>query len=232
MRTETIGAATLYLADCRDVLPTLAPVDAVVTDPPYGTENAGGGYGRRQNYDIGDGRGRVISNDADLSVVADVWPMLSRIVPLGWVLAFYSPRMTPEFCAATAALPWFGGLTWFKRQPGLGRTIRYNHEAVAVFRQGDAPTPPAAIFSTLHGFCAPVDHPHLRPVDVLAEMVTFAARAGQSVLDPFMGTGTTGVACAKLGRRFVGVEIEPKYFDMACRRIEAAGRHADLFVTA
>ena len=52
----------------------------------------------------------------------------------------------------------------------------------------------------------------------------------QTILDPFMGSGTTGVAAVKLGRRFIGIEIEPKYFDIACRRIEEATRQRDLFV--
>ena len=63
-------------------------------------------------------------------------------------------------------------------------------------------------------------------------MVSNASRQGHTVIDPFMGSGTTGVACVKLGRKFIGIEIEPKYFDIACRRIEAAYAQPDLFVSA
>ena len=55
---------------------------------------------------------------------------------------------------------------------------------------------------------------------------------GQTILDPFMGSGTTGVACARLGRSFIGIEIEPRYFDIACKRIEDAYKQADLFIAA
>jgi site-specific DNA-methyltransferase (adenine-specific) len=59
--------------------------------------------------------------------------------------------------------------------------------------------------------------------------VSLASRRNETIIDPFMGSGTTGVACAKLGRKFIGIEIEPKYFDIACRRIEAAYKQPDLF---
>ncbi len=74
---------------------------------------------------------------------------------------------------------------------------------------------------------AECDHPHAKPVDLLWQLVEPVAGC---ILDPFMGSGTTGVACAKLGRKFIGIEIEPKYFDIACRRIEAAYKQPDMFV--
>lgn len=229
-RRVVIGAAELWLGDCRNVLPLLGEMNAVITDPPYGTEALGGGYGRRQNWDIGDRNGRVIAGDTDLSVVETVWPLLGGCVSSGWVLAFFSPGKTPEFIAATRGLPWFGSLVWYKRTPGLGYHIRYNHESVGVFRIGEPPRPDDAIISVLHGWVAPVEHPHLKPVEVLSEMVEWATLPSQTVLDPFMGSGTTGVACARLGRKFVGCEIDPGYFDIACRRIEEAQKQSDLFI--
>jgi len=71
-------------------------------------------------------------------------------------------------------------------------------------------------------------HPNEKPVDLLRHICEKAP--GNTILDPFMGSGTTGVACARLGRKFIGCEIEPRYFDIACRRIEAAYRQADMFV--
>ena len=66
----------------------------------------------------------------------------------------------------------------------------------------------------------------------MKELVSLFTDVGKTILDPFMGSGTTGVACAKLGRKFIGIEIEPKYFDIACRRIEAAYAQPDMFVPA
>ena len=231
-RVEHIGGATLYLGDCRTILPALSGVDAVVTDPPYGTQDLGGGYGRRQNWDTGDGNGRTILFDRDLSVVAEVWPLFSACMTSGWVAAFFSARKTPEFIAATTSVPWFGSLVWYKGAPGLGYHIRYNHESIGVFRIGNPSRPPDAIISTLQGWCDPTDHPHAKPVSVVTRIVEWASTPGSVVCDPFAGSGTTGVACARLGRRFVGIEIHEPYFDIACRRIEQAYRQRDLFVDA
>ena len=64
----------------------------------------------------------------------------------------------------------------------------------------------------------------------MVELLSDFTNHGQTILDPFMGSGTTGVACAKLGRKFIGIELKPKYFDIACERIEAAYKQPDLFV--
>lgn len=74
------------------------------------------------------------------------------------------------------------------------------------------------------------EHPNEKPIEVVEQLVATHSNPGDLILDPFMGSGTTGVACARLGRRFVGIEIEPKYFDIACRRIEQAQKQADLFI--
>jgi site-specific DNA-methyltransferase (adenine-specific) len=77
---------------------------------------------------------------------------------------------------------------------------------------------------------AGIDHPCPKPVAWMRWIVERASLPGETVFDPFMGSGTTGVACAKLGRKFIGIEIEPKYFDIACRRIEQAYAQPDMFV--
>jgi site-specific DNA-methyltransferase (adenine-specific) len=74
-----------------------------------------------------------------------------------------------------------------------------------------------------------IDHPSPKPVKLMEWVVSNLD--GETVVDPFCGSGTTGVACAKLGRKFIGIEIEPKYFDIACRRIEQAYAQPDMFVT-
>lgn len=74
------------------------------------------------------------------------------------------------------------------------------------------------------------EHPTQKPVTVMSPLVQYSVPAGGVALDPFMGSGSTGVACVKLGRRFVGIEIDPGYFDIACKRIEDAYRQGDLFL--
>ncbi len=72
-------------------------------------------------------------------------------------------------------------------------------------------------------------HPTAKPIEWMERLVNIASLPGETILDPFMGSGTTGVACAKLGRRFIGIEIDPGYFEIACRRIDEAYRQRDLF---
>jgi DNA modification methylase len=86
-------------------------------------------------------------------------------------------------------------------------------------------------FATTEATERTIGHPCPKPIGVMLWMVNRASFEGEVVLDPFMGSGTTGVACTKLGRRFIGIEIEPKYFDIACKRIEEAQRQGDLFIT-
>lgn len=73
-------------------------------------------------------------------------------------------------------------------------------------------------------------HPTEKPLGLMGELVQLFSNQGATVLDPFMGSGTTGVACARLGRKFIGIELEPKYFEIACRRIEEAQAQPDMFI--
>ena len=83
------------------------------------------------------------------------------------------------------------------------------------------------MFSVLREYRTPHQHPHQKPTPLMVRLVE--AAGGQSVLDPFMGSGSTGVACAKLGRKFIGIELDSEYFDIACKRIEEAYAQQDLF---
>ena len=212
MRIETIGDATLYLGDCRDILPTLPKVDAVITDPPYGTEN-GIGYGRAHTK---------ILNDSDLSVV-EVALDLARPLCDGNALVFYSPRVAPDFHRATASYRWGGGLVWDKKAPGMGGGLRYQHECIAVF--GDVKRIKGA-FSVLRHYRDAQEHPHQKPDGLMDALI--GCYEAQTILDPFMGSGSTGASCARLNRQFIGIELDPRYFDIACRRIEDAQRQGRL----
>ncbi len=207
-----IGEATLYLGDCRGVLPTLGRVDAVVTDPPYGMEF------RSNHREV---RHDAITNDAEgwpLALATTIDISHSAYVFCRWddLLRVNKPRSL---------------VTWVKNNWSMGDL---NHEharqtEVILFYPG------ADHFFT-HG--RPTDvieaprtgnefHPTEKPTTLMLAVVRWTAG---TVLDPFMGSGTTGVACAKLSRKFVGIEIEPKYFDIACRRIEQAYAQPDMFV--
>jgi site-specific DNA-methyltransferase (adenine-specific) len=220
-RIERIGDATLYLGDCRDILPTLGPVDAVVTDPPWGIN-----FSEYESH----------KDDASQfgALMADLLRLSEPLVQDGWFVIFQGPKRAHEWatliprewrlmaCAKnfTQILPGYGpqwstdfALFWRigtpRNQRGRGRDF---HVAIT------------SDFST-----RPKGHPCPRPLDQMVYVVDCFTDEGMACLDPFMGSGTTGVACANLGRKFIGIEIESKYFDIACRRIEEAYRQPRLF---
>lgn len=231
-RVEIIGDCTLYLGDCMEILPTLPKVDAVVTDPPYGVnlgkcgDPRGGSHGKAlRGYD---------GASADDSYEA----FCARIVP----------RIEAALDLADRAVVWTGPHIHDQRKPdaiggvycpaGTGRTGWGFKQFLPVLLYGMSPTVsrgmgatcPTAIQSSEQPAPDSKDHPVPKPVGWMRWSVMLASGVGHTILDPFMGSGTTGVACAKLGRKFIGIEIEPKYFDIACRRVEEAYRQADLFV--
>jgi DNA modification methylase len=227
VKSETLGPngeATIYLGDCLEILPTLAGVDAVVTDPPYGTHDLGGGYGRRQLHSENGRTGRTIVNDNDISMFASCLSAIPKLS--GYLIAFYGARRTVEFINAIVGWEYVGEIVWDKKQMGLGYTIRYSHESIAVLKKGEVVRPNFAIDSVIEHHQQEKLHPHQKPVALLERLIEWQAG---TILDPFMGSGTTGVACANLGRRFIGIEIEPKYYDIARKRISDAYAQGRLF---
>ena len=216
-----IGNATLYLGDCREILPTLDKVDAVITDPPYGigaarrtARKALPNINVRHDYskDYGD-------EDWDDSSVSD--DLITTCRDAGkWCAIFggHYYTMPPSKC-------W---LVWDKLN---GKTdfadceLAWTNFPKAVRR-----------IQYLWNGCMRAngekrgDHPTQKPVGVMEWVIGHVPPPAQTILDPFMGSGTTGVACMNLGRKFIGIEKEPRYFDIACRRIEDAQRQQRLFI--
>ena len=203
-----IGDAKLALGDCREILPTLPKVDAVITDPPYG---------------LGD----------KLSTTAGVgqWGKLHQEGGHDWDQAI--PENIAEVIAAGKdAIVWGGN--YFDLPPRRGWLLW--DKIVREFSSGHAEMAwttldqPVRSFNYAHAQLASEgkEHPTQKPLPLMLWCLSFLPKA-QTILDPFMGSGTTGVACANLGRKFIGIEREPTYFDIACRRIEAAHRQPRLF---
>ena len=214
-RVETTEHCTLYLGDCLDVLPTLGKVDAVVTDPPYGiahSSNRGASWADS-----------VIEGDQDTSVRDAVVTWCGSLA----FAMFGKWTVKPPKCRAC--------LVWDKGHAGSGDLSmpwKPNWEQIYIGGKGwyghrgsGVLTGPQMITWESAGRV----HPHEKPVWLLEEIITKAPRG--TILDPFMGSGTTGVACINTGRRFIGIEKEPKYFEIALRRIREAERMAkcDLF---
>lgn len=221
MRKEVIGDCTLYLGDCRDVIPTITErVDALVSDPPYGIEDIVNGYGRG---------GKTIKNDKTLDAFLQMIGAASAQFSDIWMLCFYSCRVTDKIFSTDLPVQYFGEVIWDKKLPGMGGSFRYQHENVAIFKHGE-PKGLGEGFSVISHVRTPDLHQHQKPIPVMQRLIKISG--GDTIIDPFMGSGSTGVACAKMGKRFIGIELDPTYFDIACSRIEDAYKQADMFVSA
>jgi DNA modification methylase len=214
---------TLYCADCLDIIPTLDKVDAVITDPPYGIQDIVTGYGRTLLNRTGT-TDRNILNDRNLDIMVAAFDLIQQKFQNIWLVSFYSPRISPAFYQATAKLNFFAELIWDKRLWGLGTAVRYQHESAAIFKLGE-PEELGQIASVqsyifIRGKERSGSHPHEKPEQVMHNICR--ATPGKNILDPFMGTGSTGVAAAQLRRGFIGIEYDPKYWDIARKKISDA----------
>ena len=219
-RKEVIGNATLYLGDCLEILPTLPKVDAVITDPPYGVS---------ERTDRGSkGRGFLVpAND-----YAPIHGDNASFDPAPW-LQFENVILFGANNYASRLPDSRGWLVWDKRPncksddngdcelafTNMDKVIRKHSQLwKGCMREGEEN------LSKRLGEKMP--HPTTKPVALMRWCV---AMTKGTILDPFMGSGTTGVACMNLGRKFIGIEIESKYFDIACERITNAQRQERLF---
>ncbi len=219
MRIETIGNCTLYHGDCLEIIPTLDDIKVVCTDPPYGTEDIVGGYSRS---------GATIANDKDLKTCMAALQAACRVAPSAMWAVFYSPRVRREFFATLPPeLHDLAEIIWDKKAPGMGRGVRYQHENIALFYTGDEKKLARDVFSVMRDFRSAETHPHQKPLSLITTLCEIMGDG--KTLDPFMGSGTTGVACARLGRPFVGIELDAGHFDTCCRRIEDAVNKPTLF---
>lgn len=223
MRVERIGNATLYLGVAADVLPLLGPVDAIVTDPPYGINGGSGGDAN----DFQKGHYKMTGwSDTPEYIEAVIVPTFkaalvqakrAALTPgrrCAWLYpppddigAFYLP-------ASAMHGKWGFGtcdpILFYGKDPRAG---------VGALPSGTIVTEPAKVGG----------HPAAKPTSAMRWLVHKVAMPGELVLDPFMGSGTTGVACMDISRHFIGIEREPSYFDIACERIENAQRQERLF---
>ena len=256
-RTETIGNATLYLGDCREILPTLDPasVDAVIADLPYGT--TANKWDSVIDIPFLWKEYRRLTASKSAVVLTASQPFTSQLVVSGldmfkhewiWIKnrgsnfanTVREPMKEHESVLVFAKGKWTYNKQMQERTGGgLGR-VKYginnktdseNYSSFAsadVVMRGDMRVPSSwQKFNTEVG-----SHPTQKPVGLMEYLVRTYTDPDAMVLDNAMGSGTTGVAAARLGRRFVGIELEEKYFDAACRRIEAATQKIDLFEVA
>lgn len=196
-----IGNATLYLGDCREILPGLPKVDACITDPPYGIgankQTLGSG---KKKFDRG--------GNWDDSVPDIRWiPGHAR-----WFCVWGGNYFADQLPTTNDIL------VWHKKNDGL----TFSECEFAWTNSGKQ-----SRIKSHHWSGEEKEHPTQKPLPVMEWCIGYFPEAAM-ILDPFMGSGTTGVACMNLGRSFIGIEREPKYFDIACRRVEDAQRQGRL----
>jgi len=209
-REEIIGDCRLILGDCRDILPTLGPVDAVVTDPPYGLGDKwqGGGGKAKSSWTFDPGEAMAWDGETVAGVLELADQARDVII---WGGNYYA--LPPMRC-------W---LIWDKKQPDTWTT----GQCEMAWTNLDRPTRAFRFAQCEQANEGPKSHPTQKPLALMQWCLKWTD--GKTILDPFMGSGTTGVACVNLGRSFIGIEREPSYFDIACRRIEEAYRQPRLF---
>lgn len=225
-----IGNATMYLGDCLEVMPGLGPADTICTDPPYRVSKGGfGGFGGWMK-DYGN-QGDIVECDLEFGD----WMPLAFAAIGGRGHAYFMTNgrnvMNMQGAAEAAGFRFHTLLVWDKRAAlpnkyyqnvtefglfmfkGKARTINdpASKNLVSIFQRDESP------------------HPTEKPVELMKFWIGNSSKAGDLVLDPFMGSGTTGVAALQLGRQFIGIEKDERWFDLACQRITDAQRQGSLF---
>lgn len=209
-RVETIGNATLYLGDCRELLPTIAKCDALVTDPPYGINAARDRKSQKSGWRDYDAPGwdkerppaELINLVLGAAKHAIVWGgnYFTDILPPSSKWLSWDKGQT-DFSLADFELAWCSF-------PGAARRLTFSRSKA--MQDGK-------------------EHPTQKPIEVMRWCLGHLPPKCHTIIDTFMGSGTTGVAAVDVGRSFIGIELEPKFFDIACRRIDAANRTPRLF---
>jgi site-specific DNA-methyltransferase (adenine-specific) len=203
-RVEHIGDATLYLGDCREVLSCWPNKlhDVIVSDPPYGIEKAGWDDHYPEWFER-----EALRVARAVCIMPGLWALPKCVSNMGDA---YKSVIAGRNANGMTFGP-IGFNNWIPAVYG-GEVLRKGQDAFD-FSVGAEPKP---------------NHPSPKPLSYMIKLLDRVSEQHFTVCDPFMGSGTTGVACAMLGRTFVGVELDPGYFDIACRRIEEAQRQGDL----
>ena len=212
VREVTIGDCRLIQGDCLEVMKELGPVDAVVTDPPYGIDygNAGG-FSKSSGWKQWRGQAEWDKERPSREVFEAMISISSDQII--WGGNYFADLLPPS-------MRW---LAWDKGQ----REFTLADFELAWTSQQKA----ARAFTYPRGKAAKdgKQHPTQKPVALMEWCIGFLPDA-ETILDPFMGSGSTLVACAKLGRKGIGIELDEQYFEIACKRVEDAYRQGDLFV--
>jgi site-specific DNA-methyltransferase (adenine-specific) len=221
-RVERIGDATLYLGDATEIVPCLSGFDTVVTDPPYGISLAP----QRKITKAIANDGREEAQALWRSVLNSIYPTLpdntAHIFWTGWSETWTKDLLAEWFTVKSC-------IVWAKNMWGIGYYTRPQHEFAWYCHKGKPPLPetPDSDLWNVPKIQAPI-HSCEKPVPLLSRCIRLTG--GNVVLDPFMGVGSTGVAAVKAGKGFIGIEMDPHYFETAVRRMRDVHSRPDMFI--
>lgn len=231
----------LYLGDCLEVLPTLGRFDHGIFDPPYEATLHEAKNSLRGRKHRNDGVAELKGLDfAPIDEIRDAVVEAVGSLCDGWFIAFCTPEGVAKWADSinVSPLKYKRACVWVKPDS----TPQLNGQGPAQGAENFVCAWAGRGYSRwnsggkrgVYTHCVNVgrqgEHPTEKPVSLMAEIIIDFTSQGELICDPFMGGGTTGVAAVKLGRRFVGIEQDPKYFDLACRRIGAALKQPDMFI--
>ena len=237
-----IGNAILYLGDCRNLRICDSDVDAVITDPPYGVTSLE--WDRRVEGWSDSMPGRCLWIFGSMRYfMASTFPGWTYAQDIVWEKHngsnFHADRFrrVHEFAVQFYRGDW---ASIYKApvttSDAVKRATRRKHRPAhtgnvdsAPFVSRDGGSRLARSVMQVRSCHGEAEHPTQKPIGILSPLIRYSVPLGGLVLDPFMGSGSTGVACMDLGRKFIGIEIDPKYFDIACKRIKDAQRQGRLF---
>jgi DNA modification methylase len=202
VRKEVIGDCTLYQADCMDILPHLEKVDAVVTDPPYGLGKKLSGHGKSESWNEQLKKLQEWDFVPDQSVFDEILKISQKQII--WGGNYFNLPPSRMF------------LVWDKGGSMHGRSFA---ECEMAWCSWCASPRIKKLTPPTHSGKEVKEHPTQKPLDIMRWCLGFLPDA-QTILDPFLGSGTSGVACVRMGRKFIGIELDPQYFEIACQRIQ------------
>lgn len=205
-----IGSATLYLGDCQEVLPSIPLADLVLTDPPYGLNTGKQKCGGSKSREWG-----TQEWDREICQPAVDMARLAGEVAIIWGGNYYT--LPPSRC-------W---LAWDKCQPDEWYSTAHFELAWTSMDRNARRWRMSQVEA--YGDMKK-EHPSQKPLALMRWCIGILPKQPETILDPFMGSGTTGVAAVQMGRQFIGIERDPAFFEIACHRIEEAQKQCDLFI--
>jgi site-specific DNA-methyltransferase (adenine-specific) len=231
------GRVQLYHGDCLKILPKLGQVDAVITDPPYGEKTH---LGQRSTKKKSRGKGGHTTVDFHSVDAAYLRKIFSACCPKRWLVSFIEwQHCLPLEEQPPDGLEFIRMGVWVKLNPIpqlTGDRPGTGWEAIAIFHppgkklwNGGGRSATWNYGTSRHGNFGPSNHPTEKPLKLVQQFVLAFTDVKETILDPFMGSGTTGIACLRLNRRFIGIEIDEKYFEIAKKRIQDDLRKPSFF---